>query len=215
MKSKNGVRIMNAVSIISGLMLIATVVSYFAIIPVSVTVHVGDDGDRVHEIGRYGYIKTRFSIKNRRDAGDEPLQPSTFWIWPDDYHLMIWHNGKIDSMEYFRIERPVPPNRRGEWYDHKEVDSFTVDRPSPGPFFRGIAILGGTGYLLKRFPRTSIALYAILILFVILMVVCYSTLAETFAIQPMLVAVGWLTAPILGRSMTHHRTFSPGRGDVL
>lgn len=199
MKSKKGERISNSVSIISGLILMVTVVSYFVIIPASVTLHVGDDCDRVNEIGRYGYIKTRFSLRN---SGG--ITSSAFRIGPDNYYILISHNDRIVEMTHFRHERPAQGGY-GERHDEKEVESFTVKRPSPSPFFIGIAILGVTGYLLIRSRYTSIVLYSILILFVIVMVFCYSDLADTFAVQPMLVAVGWLAAPILGHSIAHNR----------
>ena len=53
--------------------------------------------------------------------------------------------------------------------------------------------------------RGPIALYVILILFVILMAASSSALAETFAILPLLVGVGWLATPILGRSIASNQ----------
>ncbi|MDB4370975.1 hypothetical protein N9Z44_02625 [Mariniblastus sp.] len=195
---------MNAVSIISALIVMATIISYFAVTPASTTIHVGDDGDRVNEIGRYGYVKSIFSLRHNEDTDGKPLRPSAFSIGPDGYHLLIWRNDKIDSMTHFRHERSVP-NTYGDWHDVNEVDSFTVDRPSPIPFFVGIAVLGVAGYVLKRFRRTIIVLYALAVLFVTLMIVGISTLAETFAIIPMLIGIGWLAAPILGRSLANNR----------
>lgn len=190
---------MNVTSGISSLMLIASVISYFALLPASVTVHVGDDTNRVDEIKQYGFIQSKFSVIHE----DRSIHPSSFRIGPDAYHLMIWHNDKIVSMTYFRYEGR--PNTYGKWLDVQEMDSFTVHRPSPSPFFYGMAILGVAGFLLKGSRQAAVAWYSVLILFVALMLIRSWTLVEGFAIQPMLVAVGWLTAPIVGRSMTHRR----------
>ena len=120
---------MNAVSIISALIVIATVISDFTFIPASTTVHVGDDGSRVNEIGRYGYGKSIFSLRHNKDANGIPLQPSAFLIGPDGYHLLIWHNDKIDSMTHFRHEQPVP-NTYGEWHDiKKSIRLLSIDLP--------------------------------------------------------------------------------------
>ncbi|MEQ1904530.1 MAG: hypothetical protein ABL888_10120 [Pirellulaceae bacterium] len=195
---------MNAVTIISGSIVIAAAVSIFAILPRTVTINVGDAGSRVDEIGRYGYGKSIFSLAPKRDADGNRLEPSAFLIGPDGYHLLIWHNDKINSMTHFRHEQTVP-NTYGEWHDIKSVNSFTLDRPSPFPFFVGIAILCIAGYFLQRFRRTSIALYTVLTMFVLLMIAGFSTLAGTFAILPMLVGLGWLAAPILGRSLRNNQ----------
>lgn len=187
---------MNVISGISSLILIASVISYFAMLPASVTVHVGDDTKRVDEIERYGYKKSRFNVMRE----DRSLRPSAFMVGPDACHLMIWHNDKIVSMTYFR-----PTERRNAWLDVQEMDSFTVHRPSPSPFFFGMAILGVAGFLLKASRQTAVAWFSVLILFVALMLIRSWARTEGFAIQPMLVAVGWLTAPIFGRSMMHRR----------
>ena len=152
---------MNTVTKISGLVVIATIIGFFFLMPSSTTLRVGDNGERVHEIGRYGYGKSIFSLRAPRDVDGEPLRPSAFLIGPDGYHLLIWHNDKIDSMTHFRYEQPIP-NTYGDWHDIKNVDSFTVARPSPTPFLTGIAILCSAGFLLHRYRRTLIALYFLL-----------------------------------------------------
>lgn len=162
--------------------------------------NVGDAGARVNEIGRLGYGKSIFSLRHMEDADGEPLEPSAFLIGPDGYHLLIWHNHRIDSMTHFRHEQSVP-GTYGEWHDVKQVETFTVNRPSSLPFFVGVAILGAGGFFLARFRRTSIVSLAVLTLFVVLMVLVSSTLAGTFAVLPMLFGIGWISALVFGQSL--------------
>lgn len=191
---------MKVVSVVSGLVVIATMLCYFVAIPASTTIRVGDTGYRVNEIGRYGYVKSVFSLSPKYDAAGNRLEPSAFLIDFDGYHLLIWHNDRIDSMTHFRLEQPVT-NTYGDWHDVKEMDAFTIHRPSPIPFFVGVLILFAAGFLLKRFRRTSIVLYLFLILLMIVMTIGFSVLAGTIAVLPILVAIGWLAAAVFGNSL--------------
>ncbi len=199
---------MNAVSIASGLILIATAVGYFAIVPESITIHVGDDGSRVNEIGRYGYTRCRLAILCRGTNDGILREPSIFY-WPDGRMLCICHSDQVDSISHFRHERP-DPNQYGQIYDDVDVDSFTVERPRY-PFLSRIAILGVVGYLLKRFPLVSLSLYAVLILCLMVWILRLSTLNETVPGLPMLVTVGWLTAPVFGHSITFRQRVAQTR----
>lgn len=190
-----------AVSIASGVMLMATVVGYFAIVPESITIHVGDDECRVNEIGRYGYVRCHLSVICG-DLGGDWRVPSIFFL-PNGRMLSICHGDQIDSISHFRHERP-DPNQYGTYHDDVDVDSFTLERPRY-PFLSRIAIFGITGYLLKRFPRVFLSLYAILILCLMVWILRLSTVSETVALLPMLVAVGWLTSPIFGHTVTFRR----------
>ena len=191
---------MNAATKISASILIAAVVCVYAIFPATTTISVGDAGSRVNEIGRLGYGKSVFSLRHMEDADGVTLKPSAFLIGPGGYHLLIWHNERIDSMTYFRHEQPIP-NTYGESHDVKQVETFDVKRPSSIPLFIGVVVLGVAGLLLTRFRRTSTALLVILSIFVSLMLFSLSILADTLAILPFLFGVAWIAAFVLGRSI--------------
>ena len=180
---------------------VAATVSIFVLLPSSVTLSVGDPGSRVYQISQYGYGKSIFNLRRMEDTDGVRLEPSAFAIGPDGYHLLIWHNDRIDSMRYFRYEQPVPNTYR-DWHDSKLVETFTVPRPSTIPYFVGMVILGIAGFTLARFRRISIALFIVLLIFVALMVFATSVLANTIAIMPALFATGWVFAALAGRSMS-------------
>ncbi|QDU11869.1 hypothetical protein [Gimesia aquarii] len=198
---------MKTVSIISGSVVIAAAISINTIIPASVTLNVGDDGSCVNKVGSYGYGKSMFSLRPKKDAKGDFLKPSAFWIGPGEYHLLIWHNDRINSMTHFRHEQ-LAPFTYGEWHDIKQVDTFTVSRPSTMLFFVVTPILAIGGYFLSRFRRTSIALFVLLIFFVFFIVLGFSLIAETIATLPLLAGIGWIAAPIFGSSLALKRNAS-------
>ena len=195
---------MNAYSTTCVAIVVAATVSIFALLPTSVKLSVGDPGSRVYQISHYGYGKSIFNFRRMEDADGVRLEPSAFTIGPDGYHLLIWHNDRIDSMRHFRYEQPVP-NTYGDWHDSKLVETFTVPRPSTIPYFVGMVILGVAGFTLARFRRISIALFIVLLIFVAMMVFATSVLANTIAIMPALFATGWVFAALAGRSMSELR----------
>jgi hypothetical protein len=178
---------MRAVATISGITLAATATCFVAVVPASTTIRVGDNADRVNAIGQYGYEQWLFSMRGAK--GSIPLKHVSFAIGPDSYHLLVRYNAKIHSLTHFRYEQRVP-GAYGERHDRKDVESFTVPRPSPGPFVVGVALLVAGGYLLQRFCFIAMALYLALVLCVVLMIVKYSILAGGLAILPVLVGVG-------------------------
>lgn len=196
---------MNAFSKTCVAIVVAATASIFVLLPPSVTLNVGDPGSRVNQIARYGYGKSIFSLRHMKDAAGVRLEPSAFSIGPNGYHLLIWHNDRIDSMRHFRYEQPVP-NTYGDWHDNKLVESFTVPRPSVIPYFAGLVIIGLAGFSLARFRRTSIVLFILLLVFVALMVLATSVVAETLAVTPILFATGWVFAALAGRSISGQRT---------
>ena len=196
---------MNAFSKTCAAIVIATTVSIFAVFPRSITLNVGDPGSKVAQIARYGYGKSFFSLRRVVDAEGVRLEPSAYAIGPNGYHLLIWHNHRIDSMRHFRYEQPVP-NTYGEWHDSKLVESFTVLRPSTIPYFLGLVMIGAAGFFLARFRRVSVVLFILLLVFVTLTVMAVSVVSQKFATMPLLFATGWVFAALAGRSISKHRT---------
>ena len=176
--------------------LVVATVSVFVLLPPSVTLSVGDPGSKVNQIARYGYGKSVFNLGEKTDAAGVRLDPTAFSIGPNGYHLLIWHNGRIDSMRHFRYEQPVP-NTYGDWHDSKLVESFTVPRPSVVLYFVGLMMSGLAGFSLARFRRTFILLLIFLVL---------TVLAVSVAILPVVFAIGWVCAALIGRSVSGHRT---------
>ena len=179
---------------------IAATAAIFVLFPPSVTLSVGDPGASVNQIARYGYGKSIFSLRSMKDADGVPFEPSAFAIGPNGNHLLIWHNKRIDSMRHFRVERSVP-NTDGDWRDNKIVDSFTVNRPSLGPYFIGLAIIWLAGFSTARFKRTSIILFTLLLIFVAQWVLITTADAGAFATMPTLIAIGLVFAWLFGRSI--------------
>ena len=92
--------------ILAGILVAITLAIVFAI-PTSVTLNVGDDGNRVHEVGRYGYGKSIFSLAPSNDEDGARLYPSAFSIG-GGWHLLVMHNHRINSMTHFGYEQHVP-----------------------------------------------------------------------------------------------------------
>lgn len=184
--------------ILAGVMVAITLAIVLAI-PASVTLNIGDNGTRVHEVGRYGYGKSIFSLAPSKDENGARLRPSAFSIG-GGWHLLVMHDHRINSMTHFRYEQPVP-NTYGEWHEVNDVASFTVARPSLLPYFIGLVMLAFLSYILARFHRTSRVLFVILTLLLVLFVLGSSALAETFALLPCLFAAGWIVAALFGNRM--------------
>lgn len=184
--------------ILAGILVAITLAIVFAI-PTSVTLNVGDNGNRVHEVGRYGYGKSIFSLAPSNDEDGARLYPSAFSIG-GGWHLLVMHNHRINSMTHFRYEQPVP-NTYGDWHEVNDVASFTVARPSLLPYFVGLLILAFVSYVLAGYLRTSRVLFGILTLLLVLFVVGSSALAETIALLPFLFAAGWINAALFGNRL--------------
>ena len=193
---------------LAGILVSITFVIAF-VIPTSVTLNVGDDGNRVHEVGRYGYGKSIFSLAPSKDDDGVHLYPSAFSLG-EGWHLLVMHNHRINSMTHFRHEQPVP-NTYGEWHEIDDVSSYTVTRPSLLPYFIGLLVLAFTSYVLAGFLRTSRVLFGILVVLLGLFIIGSSLLAETFALLPFLFVAGWLTASLLGNCL---RRYTKTNGSV-
>lgn len=180
--------------------MVAVTVVIYCVIPASRVISVGDDISAVRAVEIYGYPRSYFCLSSKAAGFDTPMERVAFCMG-DGWHLLVWHNDRVHRLVHFQyVSRG--PHRYGEWIHTRIVESFKVPRPGLLFYFVGLGILFGLGWTTRRFKRIRRIVLGILLFLVVIGNLAFGCLAESVAMLPIFVSIGWVAAFFFGANVT-------------
>lgn len=190
---------MRTKSIVVGILAVAATAILCVVIPASRVISVGDDVSAVRAIEIYGYPKSHFSLSSKAAGFETPMTPVAFSLG-DGWHLLVWHNNRVQRLVHFQyVSRGE--HRYGDWIHTRQVKSIEVLRPGLLFYFVGLGVLFGLGLATHRFRTIYRVVLGILLLVVVLGNVAVGGFAESVAMFPICVSLGWGAAFLLGANI--------------
>ncbi len=189
---------MRNASIAAGVLILAATVVICLVIPANQVISVGDDASTIRAIELFGYPKSLFSLARRRLADGKPLTPVAFCM-DDGWHLLVWHNERVQFLTHFQY---VPRKHSyGDWIHTRDVESFTIPRPNLLFYFIGLVVLLGIGWATRRLKLIRRIVLGVLLFLVVLGNLVVGCFAESLALFPICVSLGWVAAFLLGANI--------------
>jgi hypothetical protein len=183
-------------SIAAGILVATATVVVCFVIPAKCVISVGDDASAVRAVEIYGYPKSHFSLASKAAGFETPMTPVAFSLG-DGWHLLVWHDDRVRRLVHFQyVSRGE--HRYGDWIQTRQAKSFEVPRPGLLWYVVGLGVSFGLGWAAHRFRRSYRVAVRILLLLVVLGNVAVGCLAESAALFPISVSLGWIAAFLLG-----------------
>jgi hypothetical protein len=193
---------MRATSIVTGVVMLATTAFLCIVVPANRVIAVGDDASALRAFKFYGYPTTMFSVV--------PCGVNGRWLTPaffrlgGEWHLRVWHDDRIQSITHFLC---VPHEHQySDFIQNRDMKSFTIPSSSLSPYCVGLAVLLGMGWAAHGSKQARRVGLAILLLLVVLGNLAVARFAESVAMFPVLISIGWVAAFLFGTSV-----FQPAR----